>query len=179
MIITFGGGALNVEWLTALWAWSLVTAFVASCTSPSWMRPGSSAPCAGVMLSPREPPAPLLWFRPYCLGTAFLPFPGAEQVGELWDMPGLLYSTVSQPARFTRWGKISYLFRFFSPYGWIEACVRVSVALCHIVSSGGWSSSWCTSLQHYARWLLLYPYAVFQVLDNNAVVFLVVAGNKL
>lgn len=34
-------------------------------------------------------------------------------------------------------------------------------------------------LQHCTFWLLLYPYSVFQVLDNNAVAFLVAADNKL
>lgn len=122
---------------------------------------------------------PLLRLGPYCPGTAFPALPGSRVGGRAAGHTGLIILKVSKPARFTRWSKISYLFRFFSPCGWIEACVRVSVALCHIVSSGGWRRSWRTSpLQHYARWLPLYPYSVFQVLDDDALVSLVAAGNK-
>lgn len=175
MLITFGGGSFKYG-VAALETWSLVTVLLAGCASPSWMWLGLSTPCAGVMLSPWELPAPLLWFRPYCPGTAFQ---RNWVCGRAVAHVRLNIPTDSQPARFTRWRKIGYLFRFFSPCEWIEACVRVSVALCHIVSSGGWRRSWCASpLQRYALWLPLYPYSVFQVLGNNAVVPLVAAGNK-
>lgn len=110
----------------------------------------------------------------------FLPSLGTEGVGELRGKARLIILVVSQPAMFSRWSKISYLFWFSSPCGWIMVYVRVSVALCHVMSSEGWRKSWCMSpLQCYARWLLLYLYSVFQVLDNIAVVSVVAADNEL
>lgn len=132
MIITFGEGTFKCG-MTALASWSLVTVFLADCASPEvWLGP--SAPCTGVMLSPRELPAPLLWFRPYFPGTAFPSHPWSVECGKAVAHAGL-NKRVPQPARFTRWGKISYLLRFFSPRGWIETCVRMSVALYSVVSS--------------------------------------------
>lgn len=175
MIIAFDGGSFECG-VTAFGAWSLVTVFLAGCSSLPQM-------CLGDLLHAQERCSPLGSHSPLCFDSypasqelLFLSFLGVEWMGEQGHTAGLLYS-VSQPARFTRWSEISYLFRVFSPHGWIERCVRVSMALCHTVSSGGWRNCCRSRLQPSTYWLLLY--SVFQVLDSNVVVSLVAADNKL
>lgn len=145
-------------WSCCLCSLELSHVFLAGCASLPQMCSGLSDPCTGVMLSPWEPSTPLLWFRLCCPGTAFPVLPGCGVGGRAGThTAGWLYS-VSWPSRFTRWSKISYLFWFFSPHGWIEKRVRVSVALWHTVRSGGWRNCCRSHLQPCICWLLLYPW---------------------
>lgn len=154
MITAFDGGSFKCG-VTAFGAWSLVTVFLAGCASLPQMCLGWSTPCTGVILSPWELFTHLLWFRLCCPWTAFAVLPGCGVDGRAGTQQ--TYYTVSQSARFTRWSKMSYLFRVFSPHGWIEKCVRVSMALCHTVSSGRWRNCCRSRLQPSTCWLPLYP----------------------
>lgn len=131
MIIAFDGGSFKCG-VTAFGAWSLVTVFLAwlcfsfagvfadTCTGAC-----APPPCTGAVLS-------LQSCSPLCFDSdsaaqelLFLSFLGAEWMGEQGHTAGLLYS-VSQPARFTRWSKISYLFRvFFTSWMNWELCKGV------------------------------------------------------
>lgn len=160
MIIAFDGGSFKCG-ATAFGAWSLVTVFLAGCASLPQM-------CLSDPLRAQERCSPLGSHSPLCIDSDPAPqellFLGVEWMGGQGHTAGLLNS-VSQPARFSRWSEISFLFLsylsvIFSPHGWIEKCVRVSMALCHTASSGGWRNCCRSRLQPsdcWSCWLLLYP----------------------
>lgn len=115
MVIAFDGGSFKCG-VTAFGAWSLVIfSLLVVLLLPRCVQ--------GALLHAQERSCPLGSRPALCFDSdfaaqelLFLSFLGAEWMGEQGHTAGLLYS-VSQPARFTRWSKISYLFRFFSLHG--------------------------------------------------------------